>query len=220
MEKLSLIASVLSLIVAGIALYLQIRSDKNLKRVEDNTDKLSGNVNKLFSEVAEISNIQNKIQFEVEKNRLMNWAKISLPEKDQQDFRNDIHNIFHENCYTLSTEKLKYSFQVSFIKERGGRFSLPKMAYPFGRTGGFPYFCIKVIKLCDTQDKNSPVKEGEYYYLTYHFHDKNWYIGKKYPIFGNRFFKEIKIIFFGIHYSGRGLSSAEIFAKPAKLFNP
>ena len=34
-------------------------------------------------------------------------------------------------------------FTVKFIKESNG---LPKMNYPFSRTGDFPYFCVYVTE--------------------------------------------------------------------------
>ncbi len=210
MEWLSLIASVFAVIVAIIVLYLQKQSDKNLKRVENNTDKLS-------SEVQKISDIQNQIKFETEKNRLMSFFQ-SLTEEDKKYFKSDIHKIFYEGSYKFqTTENSKITtksnnFKVSFIKESSTQFALPKMAYPFSRTGDFPYFCVQVIKIC-SQNNNIPIKEGEYYYLTYLFNDKNWYMNKNYPIDGNPFSQKIEVIFAGTNFSGKGLPSADKFCK-------
>ena len=180
--------------------------------VQHNINKIEENVQK----ISEIQEIQNKVAFETEKNRLINFAQHSfLPEENKQFLRNNIISIFHELKYNFSSKdknnKALDYFTVSFIRKNNG---LPKMFHPFGRVHVFPYFCICVIdKHSSSEDKNSGVQLGLHYYLSYDFSDRTWRIAEQYPIEGSHINKSFKVIFSGPNYIGKGGPSAEEFCK-------
>ena len=142
-SKLSFIASILSLIVAGVALYLQTKTDKELKQTESNIKKIKSIIQKL-------SEIQDKIAFETEKNKLMDATKDSaVSKKNKKDIEEGIIRIFTESMFIISIEKDKreYHCEIHFIKESNKLYALPKMFYPFDRVHSFPCFCVSVSKV-------------------------------------------------------------------------
>ena len=217
--KLSFMASVLSLIVAKIALYLQIKTDKDLKRIESNIEKTENGIQKL-------SEIQDKISFETEKNRLMDATKDSaVSKKNKKDIEEGIIRIFTESMFIISIEKDKreYHCEIHFIKESSKLYALPKMFYPFDRVHSFPFFCVSVSKVYLFKEEsdihleknllsNFGIQPGKYY-LHYHLSlsDKTqtgWHIAKRYPIT-----QGLKFIFFYTSYGGNTGPSADEFCK-------
>ena len=62
---------------------------------------------------------------------------------------------------------------MKFIKESNG---FPKMNYPFSRTSDFPYFCVYAER---DRDYKGEIQLNTYYYLSYSYADKSWYMVKK-----------------------------------------
>ena len=190
---LSFIASIVALKVAWIAYQLQKKSDKDLNRIEDSINQMEHNIKQI-----------DKVIFEIEKNRLASY----LPKENQKD----IHKIFYESQYKFREKNDKDDnclggFTVRFIRENNG---LPKMAYPFSRTGDFPYFCVYVIKT--SSNYRGEIQTDKYYYLSYDF--KSWYMAEKYPIEGCSYtHKGFKVTFSGTGFSGKGLPPVSEFCK-------
>ena len=190
-EILSFIAAFVALFVACRAYRLQKKSDKDLNRIE-------GNMNRMEASIQQI----DKILFEVEKNHLASL----LPEEE----RECINTIFYEKKYDFietppdkDGSQWSGGFTVKFIKESNG---LPKMNYPFSRTGDFPYFCVYVVER--DRDYKGKIQLKTYYYLSYSYADKAWYMAEKYPIH-----KGFRVIFAEITFGGQGLPLASEFCK-------
>lgn len=184
------------------------------KNVKDNIDKMENNIQK----ISEIQKLQEKVVFETEKNRLINFAQhSSLSEQDKKFFKSNIMSIFHEPKYSFSQmdqdNKMSNSFEVIFIKNSNSR--LPKMFYPFGRGRDFPYFCVRVIEKYPPVKKNesNEVQIDSHYYLSYDFSDKNWRLSEGYPIEGSVIRKSFKVIFSGTNFVGNPGPPAEEFCK-------
>lgn len=116
----SLIASFCAGIVALIALYLQIKSNEDLKRIKKNINKMEDNVKK-------ISEVQNRLSFLSERNRLL--ERLNHPE-----YRKGIQSIF--NLYDGDTaiivvkiNKEEYLCKVTFIKHNTSKYAFPKGFY-------------------------------------------------------------------------------------------
>ncbi len=189
---------------------------KNTEQIGEITKMVQNDVNKMEENVQKISEIQNKIALETEKNRLINFAQhSSLPEENKRFFRSNIKSIFHESKYNFrqidqDNNTLDY-FTIIFIRKNNG---LPKVFYPFGRVHEFPYFCVHVIdKKPSLENGDSGVQLDLHYYLSYDFSDKTWRIAEQYPIEGSHMNKSFKIIFSGTNYIGKGGPSAEEFCK-------
>ena len=156
-EILSFIASIVALFVACRAYRLQKKADRDLNRIEDNMNRMEASIQQI-----------DKILFEVEKNHLASL----LPEEE----RECINTIFYEKKYDfIEKDGSQWSdgFTVKFIKESNG---LPKMNYPFSRTGDFPYFCVYVTE--KDSDCKSKIQLKTYYYLSYSYADKSWYMAE------------------------------------------
>ena len=212
---LSFIAAIASLIISWKAHTLQKKSDKDLERIENNTQRLEKTQDKLTSETEKIENntqelrkVQDKLVFETEKNRLISFSHDSeLSGEDKRYFRSEIENIFYKEKYDLRELNSNSIIEVLFIKQPNG---LPKMVYPFNRSGDFPYFCIKVVK---PYNNTIGIQKEEYFYLSYVFSDKSWYMGKGDPIKEYSRYKGIKVVFAGESFSGKGLPPPDVACK-------
>ena len=176
---------------------------KNIKNLSEITTKIQGNVDK-------ISNIQDKLIFEMKKNRLMNFAQYSFSsEEKRRFFRDAISVIFDEKQYRFSQiDKVSDFFIVKFIKKNSG---LPKMFCPFSKVNEFPYFCVQVIETPLVGNESGDIQLNSYYYLTYNFFDKSWYMAKNYS---RKTSTNFKITFYGpIYDSSVEFLSAEEFCK-------
>ena len=208
---LSLLASVFSLIVAGIAIHLQQKSDTVLTQIENNIDR--------------IEHIQDKVIFEMEKNRLMNATKDPvLSEINKKDIEDGTFYIFTEPRFIISIkdkDKREYHCSIVFIKENNKPYALPKMFHPFDRLHSFPYFCVSVSEVYLFKEESNPLMKQKLlssfkiqtgkYYLTYHFNCSNksqsgWYITKHYPISEGS-----KFVFSYTSYGGGAGPSADKF---------
>ena len=212
--------SIISLYVAWKAYVLQKKSDKDLKRIEDNIDTLENNTQKL-------SETQDKIAFETEKNRLISATKdVAVPLDNKKEIEDGIIHIFTESRFIISIEdesKREYHCVITFIKEINKLYSFPKMYYLFNKIHNFPFFCVHVDKvylykkeidpsLKKTLLSNFKIKTG-YYYLHYHLglsnnNETGWYIAKRYPIT-----QGLKFIFVYTVYDGEAGISADKFCK-------
>ena len=189
---LSFISAVAAFFIACRAYKLQQKSDDDLNRVESNIDRMENSIKQI-----------DKVLFEIERNRLASY----LPKEDQED----IHKIFYEDKYTFQERNDNDSlgsFIVRFIREKN---DLPKMNYPFSRTGDFPYFCVYVIET--ESGYKGKIQSGTYYYLSYDYKSKSWYMAERWPIEGSRMHKGFKVIFAGTSYGGKGLPLASEFCK-------
>ena len=216
---IALIVSVVSLIVACFAYRLQKKADQDLKRVEVNIARSEDNIN-------QISQVQDKIAFETEKNRLMFYVEnATLPNEVKKNIKIDINHIFNEKKFRFSLESKKESqttfdttdttdtIEVSFIKESTKPYALPKMTYPFQRIHDFPYFCVQIIK----GNEGYKIFEGEFYYLTYYFRDPvSWCIGQGNPI-DSKEYNKTNIEFVGYHFNSEGGLPADEFCKSSSL---
>ena len=207
---LSLVASLVSLIVAILAFRLQQKSDEDLKRIEGNIDKMENNVKG-------ISKIQDKLAFEEEKNRLMNlFNDMELSKKNKKDIKNGVRNIFKEKEYKINfieNNQINYKAgcKITFTKESEKEYALPKVFYPDHKIHEFPFFCVHVSEV-----KNQPkIISESCYYLTYHVSTtpelRGWYISKECSSGGPPQKNRFKIIFFGHSYIGGANPSADQF---------
>ena len=232
----NLFSFVMTIAVALIVYFIVDKKTSNkinkIKKIEEDiqkdvndigtvVSKLENDVNEMDSSVQKISEIQDKIAFETEKSRLMNFFSYSLSEEKKQFFRGNIKTIFHERIYRFRADKignsLGYSFTVKFIKESVKQYAIPKRCYPFLRDGRFPYFCVQVIK----KDQNPQVNQNrielhKYYYLSYIcFPDSakqtGWYMAEEYPVENSQ--TGFKVVFSGTSYSGGGLPLASVSCK-------
>ena len=204
---LSLIAAIIALYISVIALDLQKKTDKdleriesNIERVESNIQKVESNIQKLDNTIQSISEIQNKLTFESEKNRLINFPNKKMKRfrsVNKELFKCSINNIFYkkEAIIPIIDQKTKQedcSVKVRFIKKNKKPYALPKILYPKGKTEGFPYFKIYVSKNGESAFKKKKacknrVRPGEYNlgYLFLKNHtekSQNWYIKKHLPL--------------------------------------
>ena len=200
------VASIVALIVSWRAYQLQKKSDKDLNRIENNINKMEDSIDRIDESVNQMEHNISLINMEVEKNRLAFY----LP----REYQMDMHKIFYENQYTFQEKDdeddklLVGRFTVRFIKESNG---LPKMFYPFERTGHFPYFCVEVIK--KRLDYRGEIQLNTYYYLSYSYRKKSWYIAENYPIDSPTAQKIFKVIFSGTFVSGKRPPPASEFCK-------
>ena len=187
---------------------------EDTKNINEITTKMQSNINKLENSVQKISEVQDKMAFETEKNRLINFAQYSsLSEEDKRSFRSNMISIFHELKYQFRQDQdnnsFSNSFAVIFIKNNNG---LPKMFHPFGRRRDFPYFCVRVIKKYHSvETKDNEIQIDSHYYLSYDFSDRNWRLSERYPIEGSSTCKSFKVSFFGTNFVGNAGPSAEEF---------
>ena len=213
---ISIVASVLALIVALIALYLQIKSNETLKRIKKNINKMEENVQK----ISEIQEIQNKVAFEIEKKRLINFPLISFPSLSEENiifFKDNINTIFYEHKCDLSIieDKTESICSFAFIKEgnKPKLYALPKIFYLFDKKQDTPYFCVQALEGNETIG----IQQGEYYYLSYDFDlsDKQivWYLGKKAPMFKGSPDQKFKVSLSSMSGDGGDIPSANDFCK-------
>ena len=202
--------SLISLYVAFKAYKLQKKSDKDLKRIEGNIDRMEKNVK-------EISKIQDKLGFEAEKNRLMNlFNDMELSKKNKKDIKNGVNNIFKKKEYKINfieNNQINYKAgcKITFIKESEKGYALPKVFYPDHEIHSFPFFCVHVSEV---QNQPKIISES-CYYLTYHVSTtpelRGWYISKECSSVGPPQENRFKIIFSIYSYRGGANPSADQF---------
>ena len=142
---LSFIASIVALCVAWRAYKLQKKSDKDLQQIENN-------MNQLEQSVQNISEIQDKLAFETEKNRLKNIVNTNIPENEKKELNSGIDHIFDETKFKVvfineNKQQTNGNCKIRFIKENEKPHALPKVHYPFNRIHDFPYFCVEVSEV-------------------------------------------------------------------------
>lgn len=217
---ISFISAIIALIVAWMAYQLQKKSDKDIQRIEKD-------IGRLENSAQSISEIQDKLAFETEKNRLMDATKdIAVSKENKKDIEDGIIHIFNNQMFIISIKdqsNREYHCVITFIRESNKPYALPKMYYPFNQIHSFPYFCIYVTKvyLFKTEPDSVlnkklisefKIQKGNYY-LHYHLSlsDKNktgWYIAKRYPIT-----QGLKFIFSYTVYEAEKGISADDFCK-------
>ena len=189
------------------------------EQIGEITKMVQNDVNKMEENVQKISEIQDQIAFETEKNRLINSPIIFYPplsEKNISLFKYHIITIFYEKKYDLSIEDKDETWPVcsfKFIKKSSKLYALPKIFYLFDKTHETPYFCVQALE----GNKTVSIQQGEYYYLSYDFDLSNkqivWYLGKKAPMFKNSPDNKFKVNFSGTSDDGGIIPSANEFCK-------
>ena len=202
--------SLTSLYVAFKAYKLQKKSDEDLKRIE-------GNIDRMENDVKGISKIQDKLAFEEERNRLMNFFNdTDLSKENKEDIKNGVKNIFKEKEYKINfieNNQINYTAgcKITFTKESEKEYALPKVFYPDRRIHSFPFFCVHVSEV---QNQPKIISES-CYYLTYHVSTtpelRGWYISKECSSVGPPQKNRFKIIFSIYSYIGGANPSADQF---------
>ena len=204
---ISFISAIIALIVAWMAYQLQKKSDKDIQRIEKD-------IGRLEKSAQSISETQDKLAFETEKNRLINISEnLNVSGEDKSKLKSGIMCIFYNEEYKLrfikNDQSIDATCKIDFIKESMKEYALPKRFYPYDRKQDFPYCYVYVTNIRNKND----VEKG-YYYLSYeailkkdNSREVKWYIAKKYPI-SNGF----EIDFWQAHHKSRG-DTADDFCK-------
>ena len=183
-EILSLIASIIALIVAIIALLLQMKTDKDVKQMEDNIDKVENNIKKISKITSEMQSNINKTYFQIERTTAIN----KYPEREEfkkinEGYLNFIFPLFDEE-YTNIEITVKTNFNLGYkIKFIKNDISIPLKK----EISGFYFYIIKIVSPADSEFleekqlkryEQSPIKDGEYYACRFDEGKCSWFLGE------------------------------------------
>ena len=201
---LSFVSAVVALIVAWRAYRLQQKSDKDLKRVESNIDKLENNVTEVSTISLQTQHNVNKSYFQIERTTAIN----KYPEREEfkkvnEAYLNFIFPLFDIECANIGiTVKTNFDlhYKIKFIKD--------KIGVPLKKESlDSSFYIIEIISpaysevLKETELKEyekSPIKEGEYYACWLDESKCSWFLGQqlcwatnyKYPFYVSGFSSE------------------------------
>ena len=203
---LSFISAVIALIVSWRAYKLQKKSDKDLKRVEENIDVLNTEGEKIQKNVEKIKNISSRMEENVNKSHFQIERTTAL-NKYPEIFK-EINNAYQPFISCLFDEReIKYSIGIQIKTEAS--FDLKYNIQPLKNDANIPikkifswfdFYFIKILspfrfepsytKKIKEYEK-SPIEEGEKYACRFDEAKMSWVLGKQshYGFEKNRFFK-------------------------------
>ena len=171
---LSFVASLVALFVAWRAYRLQIKSDKDLNRIETAVKELQTTSQQIKEDTKRIEDIYLNIQTIFKKN-LFQTALNKYPQNERFTKINDIYQpfifcLFDEIKYNIkiqiNPEKF-LNYEIQFVKDETTNIPKKVKAVDF-----FDFYIIKIIAPSFSRDlteeelkkyEKSPIREGEYY---------------------------------------------------------
>ena len=191
-ELLSFVASIFALIVAGIALYLQIKTDKDLKLMDKNINKMEINTQDISKTQIELKDITlkttnnvNKMYFQIERLTALNkYPKRVEFKKINESYLSLIIPLFDEETTNISIKvkpDFKLEYKVEVIKDNIG---IPRKKEDLGCS----FYIIKIISPSYSEVleekkmkkyEQSPIKEGEYYACRFDELKCSWFLGQE-----------------------------------------